>query len=396
MKKTPFNEIHRNLGARMVEFAGFEMPVQYSSIVSEHKCVRSGVGVFDVSHMGEFFVRGKDSEAFLQRNTLNDVTKLTPGRAQYTALVNENGFLLDDLILYKSADKFMIVANAANIEKDFKAFSSRLIQQGGSLVSEVDLEDASDRIGLLSVQGPDSIATLQKLTVTDLSNVQYYHFVEGEMAGVEAIISRTGYTGEMGFEIFFEVKGTDCGRLWNTIFEAGREFNIMPIGLGARDTLRLEMGYCLYGNDIDESTNPIEAGLSWITKTDKGDFVGRDAILKAKQNITRKLVGFKMDEDAIPRHGYEIQSESGRIGHVTSGTFSPTLEVGIGMGYVEASRAVENNEVFINIRGKRAPAHVAKLPFTESHSYKPGARAVGQVPITPGKFIPASPSGRDK
>ncbi len=373
MKKTPFNQIHKDLGAKMVEFAGYEMPVQYSSIVAEHKGVRSGVGVFDVSHMGEFFIYGKDSEPFLQRNTLNDVSKLVPGRAQYTALVNEGGFLLDDLIVYRLNDddrKYMIVANAANIEKDFSAFSRRLS-------GDVRLENASDNTALLSIQGPRSVETLQKLTDMDLSSIQYYHFVAGEISGISATISRTGYTGEIGFEIFFGVGGSKCEKMWNDIFEAGKEFGIMPIGLGARDTLRLEMGYCLYGNDIDETTNPIEAGLGWITKIDKGDFVGRDAILKAKQNVTRKLVGFKMDiEDpligkaAIPRHGYVIHStgstreaEADRIGHVTSGTFSPSLELGIGMGYVETSRSVENSEVFVDIRGRKARAHVAKLPF---------------------------------
>ncbi len=359
MKKTPFNEIHKKLGAKMVEFAGFEMPVQYSSIVTEHKAVRESVGIFDVSHMGEFFVRGKDAEAFIQRNTLNDVTKLTYGRAQYTALVNENGLLLDDLIVYKLKDGFMIVANASNIDKDFKAFSSRI-------TGDVKLEDASDRTALLSIQGPKAAATLSRkagLTEVDLNAIQYYHFVEGKIAGVDAIISRTGYTGEVGFEIFFEVKGNNYEKLWNLIFDAGKEFGILPIGLGARDTLRLEMGYCLYGNDIDETTNPIEAGLGWITKIDKGDFFGKDAIVKAKQNITRKLVGFRMEGSAIPRHGYGIHSESEKIGGVTSGTFSPSLEVGIGMGYVETSYAAENSQIFVDIRGKKARAHVVKLPF---------------------------------
>ena len=355
----------------MVEFAGYEMPVQYSSIIGEHKCVRTSVGVFDVSHMGEFFVHGKDAERFLQQNTLNDVTKLEPGMAQYTALVNENGFLLDDLIVYRLNDSgctHMIVANASNIDKDFKTFSFRIS-------GDVKLEDASDRTALLSVQGPNSIATLQKLTDADLSLVKYYHFVEGKIADVESIISRTGYTGEIGFEIFFAADGTNYEKLWNTIFDAGKEFGIMPIGLGARDTLRLEMGYCLYGNDIDETTNPIEAGLGWITKINKGDFIGRDAILKAKQNITRKLVGFKMEiEDpahgkgAIPRHGYEIQSESGKIGRVTSGTFSPSLGIGIGMGYVETADAAENGQIFIDVRGKKARAHIVRLPFVEKRN----------------------------
>jgi glycine cleavage system T protein (aminomethyltransferase) len=363
MKKTPFTEIHRKLGAKLVEFAGFEMPVQYSGIVNEHRKVRESVGVFDVSHMGEFFVHGKDAESFLQRNTLNDVTKLSPGKAQYTALVNDDGLLLDDLIVYKLDRAYMIVANASNIDKDFKAFSSRLS-------GDVKLENASDATALLSVQGPNAAATLRNLADADLSAIQYYHFTEGKIAGIDAIISRTGYTGEAGFEIFFGAKAEDCEKMWDAIFDAGKEFGILPIGLGARDTLRLEMGYCLYGNDIDESTNPIEAGLGWITKVDKGDFTGRDAIVKAKEHITRKLVGFRMEESAIPRHGYGIYSApsgetsgSVKIGVVTSGTFSPSLEVGIGMGYVDISHAAENKELLVDIRGKRARAHVVKLPF---------------------------------
>ncbi len=356
MKKTPFNNLHLALGGKMVGFAGYEMPVQYSGIVKEHRNVREKVGVFDVSHMGEFYVRGKDAEAFLQRNTINDVTKLTPGRAQYTALVNESGLLLDDLIVYKMEDKFMIVANASNIEKDFKAFSSRL-------TGDVRLEDASDATALLSVQGPSSMVVMQKLADSDLGAIQYYHFTQGKIAGIDSIVSRTGYTGEFGFEIFFEAKDGDPEKMWRAIFDAGKDYGILPIGLGARDTLRLEMGYCLYGNDIDETTNPIEAGLGWITKVDKGEFVGRDSILKAKQEITRKLVGFKVDEKSLPRHGYEIHSQNGKIGNVTSGTFSPSLEVGIGMGYVETAHATENSEIFIDVRGKKVPAHVVKLPF---------------------------------
>ena len=356
MKKTPFNEIHRSLGGKMVEFAGYEMPVQYSGIVNEHRTVRKSVGVFDVSHMGEFYVRGKDAEAFLQRNTINDVTKLTPGKAQYTALVNESGHLLDDLIVYKMDGEFMIVANASNIEKDFSAFSSRISGQ-------VQMEDASDTTALLSVQGPSSRETMRKLTDADLDAIPYYHFIKGKVAGIDAIISRTGYTGEYGFEVFFDANGDKPEKMWHSIFDAGKEFGILPIGLGARDTLRLEMGYCLYGNDIDETTNPIEAGLGWITKADKGEFVGRDSILKAKQSVTRKLVGFKMDETSIPRHGYEIYSQNGKSGNVTSGTFSPSLQVGIGMGYVEAPYATENSEIIIDVRGKKARAHVVKLPF---------------------------------
>ncbi len=358
MKKTPFNDIHRSLGAKLVEFAGFEMPVQYSGIVEEHRRVRSSVGVFDVSHMGEFFAHGKNAESFLQRNTLNDVTKLTPGRAQYTAIVNENGCLLDDLIVYRLEKAYMIVANASNIEKDFKAFSSRID-------GDVKLEDASEATALLSVQGPDSLSVLDKIADVDLSAIGYYHFVEGKVAGIDAIISRTGYTGEAGFEIFFGADSGDCTKMWDAIFDAGKEFGILPIGLGARDTLRLEMGYCLYGNDIDESTNPIEAGLGWITKTEKGEFFGKDAIIKAKENVSRRLVGFRMDSNAIPRHGYEIYSSAAgpRAGKVTSGTFSPTLEAGIGMGYVEPALAAENQQLFVDIRGRKVPGHVVRLPF---------------------------------
>jgi aminomethyltransferase len=364
MKKTPFNDIHRKLGARMVEFAGYEMPLQYSSIVAEHRCVRERVGVFDVSHMGEFYVRGKDAETFLQRNTLNDISKLIPGHAQYTALVNENGFIIDDLIVYRFDDKYMIVANAANIQKDFAVFLSRAI-------GDVKLENVSDRIALLSVQGPNSLKTLQKLTDIELSLIKYYHFVEDKLAGIDAIISRTGYTGELGFEIFFDADKLNCERMWNSIFEVGNNFGIMPIGLGARDTLRLEMGYCLYGNDIDETTNPIEAGLGWITKIDKGDFVGRDAIIKSQQNTKRKLVGFKMEQNGIPRHGYAIYSlenKDNKIGYVTSGTFSPSLGIGIGMGYVCAEDGFEGNRISIDIRGTKCTARVTKPPFVTNRS----------------------------
>lgn len=361
MKKTPFNEIHRQLGARMVEFAGFEMPIQYSSIVEEHKRVRESVGVFDVSHMGEFFVSGKEAESFLQKTTINDVTKLYYGRAQYSALINDNGNLLDDLIVYKLQDRYMVVVNAANIEKDFKILLSRIF-------GDVKVDNASDHIGLLSVQGPKSVETIQKLTKTDLSAIRYYHFAEGKIAGIDAIISRTGYTGEIGFEIFFEIKDKNYKDLWESIFEAGSEFGILPIGLGARDTLRLEMGYCLYGNDIDETTNPLEAGLGWITKLDKGDFIGKEALVKAKQNITRKLVGFKLMENGIPRHGYDIYSDEKKIGFVTSGTFSPILQQGIGMGYVQKEFSNEGTEIKIDIRGKKVHAKVVNPPFVPKKS----------------------------
>ncbi len=363
MKTTPFNEIHKKLGAKMVEFAGFEMPIQYSSIVAEHKRVRETVGVFDVSHMGEFYVTGTVAGRFLQENTINDISKLSTGAAQYTALVNQEGKLLDDLIVYKLSDdnEYMIVANASNIEKDFSAFSSRA-------KGNVRLDNASDRTALLSVQGPKSYETLKKLTDSDLSKIPYYHSTKGKISGIDSIISRTGYTGELGFEIFFEPKGDAQVGMWNAIFDAGKEFGIAPIGLGARDTLRLEMGYCLYGNDIDETTNPIEAGLGWITKIDKGDFVGKPAIVKAKQQLTRKLVGFKSDKGIIPRHGYDIYFDGKPVGKVTSGTFSPSLETGIGMGYVDSSLAFENALLSLDIRGKRAEGRVVKLPFVQSRA----------------------------
>lgn len=357
MKRTPFFSIHQRLGAKIVPFAGYEMPVQYSGIVEEHHTVRNTVGVFDVSHMGEFFVEGPQALSFLQQVTINDVSKLVPGKAQYSAMCYDNGGIVDDLLVYRLAeDSFMVVVNAANIDKDWEWMKSHC-------PSEVKFENKSDNIALLAIQGPKSQVTLQKLTQVNLSSIPYYHFVQGTLAGVDMIISRTGYTGELGFEIYFD--GVHAENIWDAIFDAGKEFNIAPIGLGARDTLRLEMGYCLYGNDIDQTTHPLEAGLGWITKLDKGEFIGKAAIQQAKADgLKRKLVGLMLNDKAIPRHGYSIILADGfAIGTVTSGTFSPSLGKGIAMGYVSLSHSTVGSPVYIEVRGKKVEARVVQTPF---------------------------------
>ena len=356
MKRTPFYDIHRQLGAKIVPFGGFEMPVQYSSIIEEHKTVRTAVGVFDVSHMGEFTVTGKNALAFLQQVTVNDVSKLVPGQAQYSAMCYENAGIVDDLLVYKIGDNhFMVVVNASNIDKDFQWMKSHVMP-------DVDIRDDSDSIALLAIQGPQSQSTLQKLTPVNLSSLAYYHFTRGSVGGVEMIISRTGYTGELGFEIYFPVAHAE--KIWNAIFEAGKEFGIAPVGLGARDTLRLEMGFCLYGNDIDQTTNTLEAGLGWITKINKGDFIGKPVLEKAKATgLGRKLVGIVIEEKAFPRHGYTIQVNGSSIGSVTSGTFSPSLEKGIALGYVPSASASVGSPLQIEVRGKAVPGKVAALPF---------------------------------
>ena len=356
MKRTPFYEIHQQLGAKIVPFGGFEMPVQYKGIMEEHKAVRGSVGVFDVSHMGEFFVTGKNALAFLQRVTVNDVAKLVPGQAQYSAMCYDNAGIVDDLLVYKIADNhFMVVVNAANIDKDFQWMHDHLMP-------DVDLRNESDGIALLAIQGPKSLATLQKLTPVDLTAIEYYHFTKGAVSGVEMTISRTGYTGELGFEIYFPV--AHAQKIWKAIFDAGKEFGISPVGLGARDTLRLEMGYCLYGNDIDQTTNTLEAGLGWITKLKKGNFIGRDVLEKVKtEGLKRKLVGIVVEEKAVPRHGYALHAGGANIGIVTSGTFSPSLEKGIAMGYVQAGKAEPDAAVNIDVRGKMVVGTITPLPF---------------------------------
>ncbi|MCX6137713.1 MAG: glycine cleavage system aminomethyltransferase GcvT [Ignavibacteriales bacterium] len=356
MKKTPFYRFHQELGAKIVPFAGYEMPIQYTGIIEEHKRVRNSVGVFDVSHMGEFFVSGKGAAAYLQQLTLNDVTKLFPGRIQYSAMCYDDGGIIDDLLIYNLAqDKYMVVVNASNMEKDFAWMKEHL-------TADVTLKDESDQTALLAVQGPKAEATLQKLTTAVLSQIQYYHFVQGTLAGVSMIISRTGYTGEAGFELY--CAPTDAEKVWTAVFEAGKEFGIGPVGLGARDTLRLEMGFCLYGNDIDQTTNPLEAGLGWITRMSKPVFVGKAALEAVKSaGLKRKLVGLMLPEKTVARHGYPIRANGAVVGVVTSGTFSPTLEKAIAMGYVEAAYAGPGTTVAVDIRGTEKPASVVTIPF---------------------------------
>jgi aminomethyltransferase len=358
MKKTAFYNMHTQHGAKIVPFAGFEMPVQYSGIIDEVKTVRSSVGVFDVSHMGEIEIHGKDALEYLQKISTNDVSKLSIGKVQYSAMCYRDGGIVDDLLVYNMGTHFMLVVNASNKGKDFDWMKENVF-------GDVRLSDRSDDYSLLAVQGPQSLKTLQKLTDVNLSEIKYYSFVIGKLAGVDMIISRTGYTGELGFELYFKSETTVSEKIWNAVFEAGKEFGIKPVGLGARDTLRLEMGFCLYGNDIDQTTNPLEAGLGWITKLNKKDFNSKEKLLKIQNaGLIRKLIGFKLtDKKVFPRHGYEIHSDGKEIGVVTSGTFSPTLEIGIGMGYVEIEKSGVGNSIDIIVRDKKAEATIVKLPF---------------------------------
>ncbi len=361
IQRTPFYSFHTSLGAKMVEFAGFEMPVQYSGIIEEHLTVRRAAGVFDVTHMGEFYVRGKNALEFLQKITINDVTRLKPGNVQYSAMCYEDGGIIDDLLVYRMENQYMLVVNASNLQKDFDWLQSQKF-------GEVDIENVSDATALLAVQGPQSVAVLQKLTKEDLSKVEYYSFLRSTLAGIPMNISRTGYTGELGFELYFDADEGKAKTVWNAVFEAGKEFGIAPIGLGARDTLRLEMGFCLYGNDIDKTTHPLEAGLGWITKLSKNDFLGKTAILKAKaEGLKRRLVGFTLPDRVLARHGYDITHDSVVVGHVTSGTFSPSLQKGIGMGYVRSDLSQVGTIISVRARGKEIPATVAALPFLQKH-----------------------------
>lgn len=357
IKKVPLHHIHESLGARMVPFAGFSMPVRYSSDIEEHMTIRKGVGVFDVSHMGEFTLKGPHALDLLQRVTSNDASKLANGQAQYSCLPNEDGGIVDDLLVYKIADDdYLLVVNASNIEKDWN-WIAKFNTRG------VEMKDISDQTCLFAVQGPKATGVLQKLTSADLKSVPYYHFTVDKFAGVEdVIISHTGYTGAGGFEIY--VPNAHAATVWNALFDAGHDENIRPIGLGARDTLRLEMGFCLYGNDIDDGTSPLEAGLGWITKFTK-EFTNRSSLEKQKtEGVKRKLVGFTMVDKGIPRHDYEIQDASGKsIGKVTSGTMSPMLGIGIGLGYVAIDNARPESEIFINIRNRSLKAKVCKVPF---------------------------------
>lgn len=341
----------------MVPFAGYNMPVSYSGLNDEHATVRNAVGVFDVSHMGEFILKGDNALKLIQKVTSNDASVLTDGKAQYSCLPNEKGGIVDDLLVYRIDEKtYMLVVNASNIEKDWNWI-------GDHDTFGVEMHNISEKTSLLAIQGPQATATLQKLTSVNLSEIPYYSFAKGTFCGVEnVIISNTGYTGAGGFEIYFE--NEDADKIWSAIFEAGQEFGIKPIGLGARDTLRLEMGFCLYGNDIDDTTSPIEAGLGWITKFTK-EFTNRAAIEKQKtEGVTKKLVGFEMIERGIPRHDYQIADANGTIiGKVTSGTQSPSLNIALGMGYVNTEYSKAGTEIFILIRDKAIKAKVCKIPF---------------------------------
>ena len=357
MKETALTEKHIALGAKMVEFAGYNMPVSYTGLNDEHNTVRNAAGMFDVSHMGEFFITGKGALDLIQKVTSNDASVLTPGKIQYSCLPNDEGGIVDDLLVYKISDeKYMLVVNASNMEKDWNWIASH--NDTGA-----EMKNASDDYSLLAVQGPKATTILQKLTPEDLSKIPYYTFVIGKFCGVaDVIISNTGYTGAGGFEIY--CKNADAGKFWDAILEAGKTEGLKPAGLGARDTLRLEMAFCLYGNDIDDTTSPIEAGLGWITKFTK-KFTNSDALLEQKQKgVSRKLIGFRMIDKGIPRHGYEITDAHGNIeGVVTSGTQSPSLHQAIGMGYVKMELSKPGSEIYIKIRDKLIKGIVVKTPF---------------------------------
>lgn len=352
LKTTPFTQTHIALGAKMAEFAGFNMPIEYTGINREHMIVREGVGVFDVSHMGEFWVKGEKALDFLQYITTNDVSKLEAGKAQYTCFPNGKGGIVDDLIIYMySTTKYLLVVNAGNIDKDWAWVNAQNTEQ-----FNVSLENASERYGQLAVQGPKAVEVLQKLTDAELAAIPYYCFREWSFAGVQGVIlSNTGYTGAGGFELYFPKEYGE--QIWNALFEVGAPYGIAPIGLGARDSLRLEKWYCLYGHDIDDTTSPIEAGLGWITKFDAKDFIDKEYLLRQKQEgVTRKLVHFELQERGIPRHGYELCDEKGTtIGNVTSGIMLPNTKIGIGMGYVQSDFAKKGNIIYVKIREKLIP-----------------------------------------
>jgi aminomethyltransferase len=357
MKEIALHNLHISLGAKMVPFAGFMMPVSYSGINDEHEAVRNKVGVFDVSHMGEFILKGPDALDLIQRVTSNDASKLADGKVQYSCLPNDTGGIVDDLLVYRIDEKtYMLVVNASNIDKDWNWISDRNTKG-------VEMHNISDKTSLLAVQGPLAVKALQSLTEIDLSGMEYYTFKKGVFAGCEnVLISATGYTGAGGFEIYFD--NAQAEKIWNAVFEAGASFGIKPAGLGARDTLRLEMGFCLYGNDIDDTTSPLEAGLGWITKFTK-DFTNSETLRKQKEEgVKRKLTGFEMIDRGIPRHGYTLHDESGNeIGVVTSGTQSPSLGKAIGMGYVEKGFSAAGTAIYVKVRDKLLKANVVKIPF---------------------------------
>ena len=360
LKRTPLHDVHAALGAKIVPFAGYEMPVQYpTGISAEHKAVREGVGMFDVSHMGEFWITGDRAVDFVNYVTTNNVAALAVGQVHYTTILNDRGTIEDDALVYRFADRIMMVVNASNAAKDYAHIARHANRFG------VTLRDASDEMALLAVQGPRAAAVLQPLTKGDLSTIKYYHFTEGSVAGHPAIISRTGYTGEDGFELY--VENEHAVPIWQALMATGQ---VTPAGLGARDTLRLEMGMALYGNDIDDTVTPLEANLAWLVKLPKGDFVGRDVLAKQKeQGVTKKLVGFTMGERNFPRHGYPVFYEGEPSGVVCSGTMSPTLGIPIGTAYLPAAGAKEGTTFEVEIRGKRVPATVVKPPFYKDASH---------------------------
>lgn len=365
MKLTPLTEKHIALGAKMAEFAGYNMPISYSGIKEEHDAVRNHAGIFDVSHMGEFIVRGKQALDLVQKVTSNDVSKLKVGQAQYSCMPNHDGGIVDDLLVYRLGEEmsnngepaYLLVVNASNIQKDWDWIS-------GNNSFDAKMINISDQTGLIAVQGPKAIDILQQLTSVNLASIEYYHFTKGTLAGVDnVLISATGYTGSGGFELYAD--NAHINTLWDEVIRVGTPHGLLPTGLGARDTLRLEMGFCLYGNDIDDHTSPLEAGLGWITKLDKGDFIGKNWMLEQKQKgIQKKLVGIIADDRRVPRHGYNILDMDGKeIGVVTSGTSSPSLNIPIGMAYVPTQFAKENTPIQIQIGTKAIQAHVAKIPF---------------------------------
>ena len=357
MKNTALSHIHESLGAKMLPFAGYNMPITYEGVNAEHETVRTSVGVFDVSHMGEFLLSGPNALALIQKVTSNDASTLIIGKAQYSCLPNNEGGIVDDLLVYKlKEEQYLLVVNASNVDKDW----DWIVAQNDL---GVEMKNLSDDYSLLAIQGPKAVEAMQSLTSVDLSAIPYYNFVVGDFAGIEyVIISATGYTGSGGFEIY--CKNTEVEQIWNKAFEAGASFGIKPIGLAARDTLRLEMGFCLYGNDINDTTSPLEAGLGWITKFTK-EFTNSENLKKQKEvGVTKKLVAFEMQERAVPRHDYEIVNASGNIiGIVTSGTMSPSMNKGIGMGYVTVENSALESDIFIRIRKNDVPAKVVKLPF---------------------------------
>jgi aminomethyltransferase len=361
-KKTPFYELHLKHNAKMVEFAGYLMPIQYRGIIEEHKKVRKNVGIFDITHMGEFEVSGKDALSFLQKVTTNDVSKLETYQVHYSCMCYPDGGIVDDLLVYKLPSYYMLVVNASNIDKDFEWLQSNLF-------GDTKLVNKSDETALLAIQGPDAEKVLARMTNVDLSKLKYYWATFGKVSGVDMLFSRTGYTGEDGFELYFSFCHAE--NLWNASMKAGKEYQIEPIGLGARDSLRLEMKYMLYGNDIDKTTNPFEAGLSWIVKPEKRDFIGKEPFLKMKrEGAKRKLVAFELLEKGFPRQHYLIIKNGEKIGEVTSGVFSPSLNKGVGLGYVKTEYSSIGTNFDIDIRGKGYKAEVVKPPFYKNFTHK--------------------------